>query len=117
MNLVVLVTDTFRADYLGCDGNTWIETPNLDKMAAEGVLFKDFYAEGLTASSSPVGIRFWTRTLRSPSGCENATIHVALSATSIISSSRARTFTVAFTPGSGFAGRKMTGSCPHPRRT
>jgi len=58
MNLVVLVTDTFRADYLGCDGNTWIETPNLDKMAAEGVLFKDFYAEGLP--TLPVRRVFYT---------------------------------------------------------
>lgn len=47
MNLLVLCTDTFRADYLGCYGNGWIETPYLDEMAKEGVLFSDFYAEGL----------------------------------------------------------------------
>jgi arylsulfatase A-like enzyme len=58
MNLLVLVADTFRADYLGCDGNPWIETPCLDKMAAEGVLFKDFYAEALP--TLPVRRVFYT---------------------------------------------------------
>ena len=47
MNLLVLVADTFRADYLGCYGNGWIKTPQLDKLAAEGVRFEDCYAEGL----------------------------------------------------------------------
>jgi arylsulfatase A-like enzyme len=47
MNLLVLCADTFRADYLGCYGNTWVKTPYLDQLAAEGVRFADFYAEGL----------------------------------------------------------------------
>jgi len=47
MNLLILCTDTFRADYLGCYGNTWIETPHLDKLASEGVVFEDFHGEGL----------------------------------------------------------------------
>lgn len=58
MNLLVLCTDTFRADYLGCYGNTWIETPNLDRLASEGVLFSDFYAEGLP--TLPVRRVFYT---------------------------------------------------------
>jgi arylsulfatase A-like enzyme len=47
MNLLVLCTDTFRADYLGSYGNTWVRTPNLDRLAEEGVRFEDFYAEAL----------------------------------------------------------------------
>jgi len=47
MNVLVLCTDTFRADYLGCYGNTWVETPHLDRLASEGVLLTDFYGEGL----------------------------------------------------------------------
>jgi arylsulfatase A-like enzyme len=47
MNLLVIVADTFRADYLGCYGNGWIKTPRLDRLAAEGVRFEDCYAEGL----------------------------------------------------------------------
>jgi arylsulfatase A-like enzyme len=47
MNLVLIVSDTFRWDYLGCYGNEWIETPNLDALAKESVLFEDAFAEGL----------------------------------------------------------------------
>ena len=47
MNLVFIVSDTFRWDYLGCYGNPWIKTPNLDALAAESAMFMDAYAEGL----------------------------------------------------------------------
>ncbi len=47
MNLIVISTDTWRADYLGCYGNDWIQTPNLDRIAGEGVVFDRFYAEAL----------------------------------------------------------------------
>ena len=47
MNLLVIVADTFRADHLGCYGNPWIHTPNLDALARGGVRFTQAYAEGL----------------------------------------------------------------------
>ena len=47
MNLAVIVSDTFRWDYLGAYGNDWIETPNLDALAAESALYLDAFAEGL----------------------------------------------------------------------
>ena len=47
MNLVCIVSDTFRWDYLGCYGNEWIETPNLDALAKQSALFEDAFAEGL----------------------------------------------------------------------
>ena len=47
MNLIMIVTDTFRADHLGCYGNDWIKTPGLDRLAAEGVVFTNTYADGL----------------------------------------------------------------------
>ncbi len=46
-NAIVICADTFRADHLGCYGNTWIHTPHLDRLAAQGVVFEDFYAEAL----------------------------------------------------------------------
>ncbi|MFB3881373.1 MAG: sulfatase-like hydrolase/transferase [Armatimonadota bacterium] len=46
MNLLIIVSDTFRWDYLGAYGNDWIATPNLDVLAAESVLFSQAYAEG-----------------------------------------------------------------------
>ena len=47
LNLIVIIADTFRADHLGCYGNDWIKTPNLDQLASEGVLFTNCYADGL----------------------------------------------------------------------
>ncbi|HID05801.1 MAG TPA: hypothetical protein EYP10_01505, partial [Armatimonadetes bacterium] len=33
MNIVVIISDTLRYDYLGCYGNRWVRTPNLDRFA------------------------------------------------------------------------------------
>jgi len=47
VNLIFICADTFRADYLGCYGNGEIQTPNLDRLANDGVVFESVYAEGL----------------------------------------------------------------------
>ncbi len=39
-NVVVVTLDTLRADRLGCYGFRGVETPNIDAVAAEGVLFE-----------------------------------------------------------------------------
>ncbi len=39
--------DSLQFNYLGCYGNTWIKTPNMDRLAREGVLFENCYTEGL----------------------------------------------------------------------
>jgi arylsulfatase A-like enzyme len=39
MNVVVIVSDTFRRDHLGAYGNDRIHTPNLDRFASEAVVF------------------------------------------------------------------------------
>lgn len=44
MNLVVIMTDTLRADHIGCYGNDWIKTPYLDKLAKQSVVFDRAYA-------------------------------------------------------------------------
>jgi|GEM_PF-4415579 len=38
-NFIFLITDDISAEDLGCYGNHAIRTPNLDRMAAEGVVF------------------------------------------------------------------------------
>jgi arylsulfatase A-like enzyme len=38
-NIIVIITDDQRWDMMGCAGNTIIQTPNMDKMASEGVRF------------------------------------------------------------------------------
>jgi arylsulfatase len=56
MNIVMIVLDTQRGDHLGCAGY-WRKdiSPNIDRIASEGVLFKDFYAGGI-----PTGAGFTT---------------------------------------------------------
>jgi arylsulfatase A-like enzyme len=47
MNIIVIIADSWRWDYLGITGNTRIKTPNIDALAAEGVYFDNCYADGL----------------------------------------------------------------------
>lgn len=44
-NVIVIMADSFQHNYLGCYGNDWIKTPNLDRLAREGVLFENSYGE------------------------------------------------------------------------
>ncbi len=44
MNIILVISDTFRRDHLGCYGNRWIKTPNIDRLAAESVVFDRAYA-------------------------------------------------------------------------
>ena len=43
MNVILLVNDTFRRDHLGCYGNDWIKTPNLDAFAERAAVFDQYY--------------------------------------------------------------------------
>lgn len=50
LNLIVIVSDTFRHDNLACYGQKWLEnlqTPNLETFAEKAVVFKDAYPEGM----------------------------------------------------------------------
>lgn len=42
-NVLVFVTDQQRADHLGCYGNPDVKTPNVDRLAREGVTFTESY--------------------------------------------------------------------------
>ena len=46
-NVIVVILDSLQFNYVGCYGNKWIKTPNLDRLAREGVLFENNYIEGL----------------------------------------------------------------------
>ncbi len=47
LNLILLVSDTFRADNLECHGSKWVECPNLNSFARESIVFEDAYPEGM----------------------------------------------------------------------
>ena len=44
-NVLLITTDQQRADTLGCNGNSWIRTPNMDALAARGVNFQRAYVQ------------------------------------------------------------------------
>ncbi len=44
-NLLLVTFDTTRADRLGCYGFEGIRTPSIDRLAREGVLFENVYAQ------------------------------------------------------------------------
>lgn len=46
-NIVVIVSDTLRAAHLGCYGNDWIHTPNIDAFASSAMRFTRAYPESL----------------------------------------------------------------------
>lgn len=45
-NILFLFADDQRADAIGCAGNTYIQTPNIDKLAETGVRFTNNYVMG-----------------------------------------------------------------------
>lgn len=42
--VIFIMTDTTRKDMLGCYGNPRMQTPNLDKLAAEGIRYENAYS-------------------------------------------------------------------------
>lgn len=38
-NVLVIMCDQLRKDFLGCYGNAYVNTPNIDSIAAEGLTF------------------------------------------------------------------------------
>lgn len=45
-NILFLFADDQRADALGCSGNSYIKTPNIDRLAERGVRFSNSYVMG-----------------------------------------------------------------------
>lgn len=49
-NVVLIFIDDLGWKDIGCYGNDFVETPRIDRLAAEGVRFTDFYAAGAVCS-------------------------------------------------------------------
>src|SRR5262249_41694169 len=47
MKLLVIHVSGLHLGYLGCYGNDWISTPAIDRLAAEGVVFDQHFADCL----------------------------------------------------------------------
>ena len=54
-NIVFLLADDLGYGDLGCYGHPYAPTPNLDKLAAAGTRFTQFYVTGVTCCPSRTG--------------------------------------------------------------
>src|SRR4051794_11255309 len=43
-SILLIIPDQMRGQALGCMGNSEVRTPNLDKLASQGVLFRNTFA-------------------------------------------------------------------------
>ena len=51
-NLIVMMCDDQRADQMSCAGNTVLKTPNMDRIAREGILFRNAFVTNSLCSPS-----------------------------------------------------------------
>jgi arylsulfatase A-like enzyme len=86
-NIVYILSDDLGYGDLGCYGATKVKTPNLDRLAAEGIRFTDAYAPSSVCSPSRYAIltgRFFWRTTND---CEvlanDAPFHAGLDRTTV----------------------------------
>src|SRR5262245_17143053 len=49
-NIVMILVDDLGWSDLGCNGSTFYRTPQIDRLAGEGVRFTDYYAAGPVCS-------------------------------------------------------------------
>ncbi|MQY79530.1 MAG: sulfatase-like hydrolase/transferase [Bacteroidetes bacterium] len=55
-NVVIIFTDDQGYGDIGCFGATGFETPNLDRLASQGMMFTNFYAAQAVCSASRAGL-------------------------------------------------------------
>ena len=56
-NIILINADDLGYAGLGCYGQKLIQTPNIDKMADEGMRFTDFYAANTVCVPSRCGLK------------------------------------------------------------
>ncbi|MCK9512697.1 MAG: sulfatase-like hydrolase/transferase [Pigmentiphaga sp.] len=58
MNVLFIMCDQLRADYLSCYGSPWMHTPNIDALASRGVRFEQAYVQ--SGVCGPSRMSFYT---------------------------------------------------------
>lgn len=98
MNLVIVGMDSVRADHVGAYGYSRATTPRLDRLAAEGVLFENAFAQAPT--SVPSHASLWTSLYPRSHGAYGLDRPLAAGARTLASALKARGYrTAAFTGG------------------
>ena len=57
-NVLFIIADDLRASVLGCYGDPFCETPNLDALAKRGMLFRRAYCQGTSCAPSRQSLMF-----------------------------------------------------------
>ncbi|WP_066196035.1 sulfatase [Gracilibacillus timonensis] len=47
MRTIFILMDSLNRDYLSCYGNSWVHTPNIDRLTAKGTVFDNHYSGSL----------------------------------------------------------------------
>ena len=68
-NVIFILTDDHRWDMMSCLGHPFLQTPNMDRLAAEGVLFNNAFVT--TSLCSPSRASFLTGQYASVHGVRN----------------------------------------------
>src|SRR5262249_17421289 len=55
-NLVFVLVDDLRWDALGCAGHPFVKTPNIDRLAREGALFRNYFVTTPLCSPSRASV-------------------------------------------------------------
>lgn len=66
-NIVMFISDDHGIDFLGCYGNKDVQTPNIDAMVKDGMLFTNMYAASPTCA--PCRSVLWTGLYPAHNGC------------------------------------------------
>ncbi len=86
-NFLLFITDQQRADHLGCYGNTEVNTPNIDSIAANGMSFDKFYVT--TPSCMPSRATLMTGRTPSANGVRHNGLPLSVEATTYVDLLRA----------------------------
>jgi N-acetylglucosamine-6-sulfatase len=68
-NIIFVLTDEHRWDFMGCTGHPFLETPNMDRLAREGILFTNAFVT--TSLCSPSRASFLTGQYAHTHGVQN----------------------------------------------
>jgi iduronate 2-sulfatase len=57
-NVLLIVSDDLRANVLGCYGDSKCQTPNIDRLAKQGLLFESAYCQGTVCGPSRISFMY-----------------------------------------------------------